>query len=47
LQPGRGRRGGDEIDNHFMTNQRPAPPVLTNVGEEPLFNLVPLTRTRR
>ena len=33
--------GGNEIDHNLMTDKRLASPVLTDVGEEPMFDLVP------
>jgi hypothetical protein len=38
-----GLRGGvgDQLDYDFVTDQRPTSPVLGNVVEHPMFNLVP------
>ena len=47
LQPGRGGRGADQVDHHFMTDQRFAPPVLGDGREQPVFDLVPLAGARR
>ena len=42
-QPRTGGCGGNEIDNNLMADKRLASPVLTDVGEEPMFDLVPFT----
>jgi hypothetical protein len=36
-----GGRGRDEIHNHLVADQRFPSPILTDVGKEPMFNLVP------
>ena len=41
LQAGPCRRVGDQIDNDFVTDQRPPTPVLGNVREHPMLDLVP------
>jgi hypothetical protein len=33
---------GDQVDDHFMAHQRSASPVLGDVGEHAVLNLVPL-----
>ena len=38
-----GSCGGNKIDNNLMADKRLASPVLTDVGEEPMFDLVPFT----
>ena len=35
-------RVGDQIDDNFVTQQRLAAPVLTDVGEQSMLDLVPL-----
>ena len=42
-----GGRAGDEVDDDFMADQRPASPVLADKREQPVFDLVPFTRARR
>src|SRR6516225_3056648 len=46
-QSGLGRGGGDEIDNHLVTHERFAAPVLTDEREQPMLNLVPLAGSGR
>ena len=41
LEPCRGRGGADEVHHHFMAHQRLAAPVLTDGGEQAMFDLVP------
>ena len=37
------RRGvGDQIDDHLVTDERAATPVLCDVAKHPMLNLVPL-----
>jgi hypothetical protein len=36
-----GGRGRHELHHHLMADQRLSSPVLTDVGKEPMFNLVP------
>jgi len=31
---------GDQIDHHFVAAQRLTPPVLADVGEEPMLDLI-------
>ena len=38
---------GDEVDNHLVADQRLAPPVLADEGEQAMFDLVPLAGARR
>src|SRR5205823_7325212 len=33
--------GGNEVDNNLMIDKRLSSPVLTDVGKEPMFDLVP------
>ena len=37
----------DQVHHHLPTHQRPAPPVLRDVTEHPVLDLVPLARPRR
>src|SRR3954469_5015098 len=39
-------RIADEVDHRFVGRQRPTTPVLRNVAEEPVLDLVPLARAR-
>lgn len=34
------------IHDHFVTDQRPPSPILRNMAKHPMFDLIPLTRTR-
>ena len=34
-----GRGAADELDDHLMAGQRPAPPVKGDVGEQPVLDL--------
>src|SRR5262245_36163017 len=43
-QARRGRRGGNQIDNHLVAYERLAAPVLADEGEQPMLDLVPLAR---
>ena len=38
---------GDEADNHLQGDQRPATPVLGDLAEHAMFDLVPFRRARR
>ena len=38
---------GDQLDDNFMTNQRSSSPVLRNVAEHAMLDLVPLAGSRR
>ena len=38
--------GGDQIDDEFMTNEWSPAPILRDMTEHPMFNFVPLTRSR-
>ena len=38
---------GDQIDNDFMTHQRPTTPVLGDVTEHPMLDFVPFAGARR
>jgi hypothetical protein len=42
-------RGGsrDQVDDHLMADQGLAPPILTDEGEESMFDLVPLAGSGR
>src|SRR5271166_4106466 len=46
-QAGLGRGGGDEFDHRQTAGQGRSPPVLGDVAEQPVLNLVPLRRPRR
>src|SRR5574340_1140264 len=46
-QPGAGRGRGDGLHDDFVTGERPSAPVHGDVGEEPVFDLVPLAGARR
>ena len=42
------RRGaGNQIDNDFVTHQRSAAPVLGNMAEQPMVDLVPFAGSGR
>ena len=43
FQPRVRRGGSDECDHHFVTDQGLASPVLGDVAEEPMLDLVPFT----
>ena len=47
LQAGLGRGSANELDDRRSTLQRPATPVLSDVAEQPMLDLVPLRGTRR
>ena len=47
MKPRIGGRAADKIDNDFATDQGPSPPVIGDVTEHPMFNLVPLAGSRR
>src|ERR1035437_5897143 len=47
LHPFLCRRSGNEVDDHFQTGERLSPPVLTDEGEQAVFDLVPLARAGR
>src|ERR1035437_5713937 len=38
---------GDQLDDDFMTDQGPPPPVLGDVAEHAMLDLVPLAGSRR
>src|SRR3954463_8497367 len=40
-QPGRGAGGADQVDDDLVAGQRPTPPVQGDLGEQPVFDLVP------
>ena len=40
-------RAGDQIDDDFVTHQGSPAPVLGDVAEHPVLDLVPLARSRR
>src|SRR3990172_13278949 len=40
-------RGGDQIDDDFMTDQGSSSPVLGDMGKHPMLNLVPLASAGR
>ena len=45
-QAGAGRGSGDQVHDDFMADQRLAPPVLGDEGEEAVLDLVPLAGAR-
>src|SRR3990172_7267233 len=47
FEAGRGRRTGDEVDDRRMGEQGLSSPVLADEGKQPVFDLVPLARSRR
>ena len=47
LQPGLGPGVGDQVDDRGVGQQGPATPVLADEREQPMFDLVPLARSRR
>src|SRR5215218_10453279 len=47
LQTRRGRRRADQLDHSKPISKRPATPVLGDVAEQPMFDLVPLRCARR
>src|ERR1700680_1230641 len=47
LESLRSGRGGDEIDDHLVAQQRFSAPVLTDETEQPVLDLVPLACARR
>ena len=46
-QPGSGGGSRNEIDDHLMTHERFAAPVLTDKGKQSMLDLVPLAGTGR
>src|SRR5579871_5954337 len=42
-----GGRGGNQVEDHGIADQRLAAPILTDEGEESVLDLVPLARPRR
>ena len=46
-QPGAGTGRGDGRHDNLVAGQRPAPPVHRDLGEQPVFDFVPLRRARR
>ena len=42
LETGLGRRCPDQLDDGQTIGQRPAAPVLRDMAEQPVLNLVPL-----
>src|SRR5262249_59541375 len=42
LEPGLGRRRADQFDHGKAIRERPAAPVLRDVAEQPVLDLVPL-----
>ena len=46
LESSLGSGGGDEIYDRLETAQGLAAPVLTDIGEEPMFDFVPLAGAR-
>ena len=47
FQSGLGRRRADQLDHGEAIGERSAAPVLRDVAEQPVLNLVPLRRARR
>ena len=47
FQTGLGRRRADQLDHGKAIGERPAAPVLRDVAEQPVLDLVPLRRARR
>ena len=47
LQPGVGGRGGDELDDGLIADERPAAPVLGDEREEAMLDLVPFAGAGR
>ena len=47
LETGLGGRGPDEFDHSKAIRERPASPVLGDVAEQPVLDLVPLRCARR
>jgi hypothetical protein len=39
--------GRDQVDDHLVAGQRPAAPVLADVREQAVLDLVPLARAGR
>lgn len=42
-----GASGGDRLISDFVAGQRPATPVVGDVGEQPVLDFVPLVCARR
>ena len=42
-----GRRIADEVNYDSLTDKGPSSPVVRNVAEHPVFDLIPLTRAGR
>ena len=47
FQAGLGGGGADQLDHGEASGERPAAPVLRDVAEQPVLDLVPLRRARR
>ena len=47
FQAGLGRRRADQLDYGKAIRERPAAPVLRDMAEQPVLDLVPLRRARR
>ena len=47
FEAGRGRRRGDQIDDRSMVRERPTAPVLRDVAEHAMLDLVPFRSSRR
>src|SRR5512142_2333649 len=47
LQSGRGRHLTDQVDHHRSTHQGTTAPILREMTEHPVLDLVPLARARR
>jgi len=46
FQPGPGGGRADEVDDDLVAGQRSAGPVHRDMGEDPMFDLVPLAGAR-
>src|SRR5208283_2457860 len=47
FQAGLGGGGADQFDHAKASGERPAAPVLRDLAEQPVLDLVPLRRARR
>ena len=47
FEPGRGCGGCDQIDDRSMIGERPAAPILRNMAEQAVLDLVPFRGARR
>jgi len=44
-QPGGSAGGGDQVDDHRQTRERPPAPIAADIGEQSMLDLVPLARS--